>query len=74
MPQMRGDTLGQWLRQRTPDAKVLYFTGYADRLFEDRKTLLQLEAFIEKPVTVTGLLKAVSLLLLGHTHGPDIEP
>jgi len=70
MPQMCGDELGRQLRQRDADVKVLYFTGYIDRLFEDRQTLWEHEAFIEKPVTVTGLLEAVSLLLFGHTHGP----
>jgi two-component system cell cycle sensor histidine kinase/response regulator CckA len=70
MPQMRGDELGRQLRQRDPDVKVLYFTGYSDRLFEDRKTLWQHEAFIEKPVTVKGLVEAVSLLMFGHINGP----
>jgi two-component system cell cycle sensor histidine kinase/response regulator CckA len=70
MPQMRGDQLARQLRQRDPDVKVLYFTGYSDRLFEERKTLCQHEAFIEKPVTVNGLLEAVSLLLFGQTDGP----
>ncbi len=70
MPQMRGDELGRRLRQRDPDVKVLYFTGYSDRLFEDRKALWEHEAFLEKPVTVDGLLEAVSLLLFGHTDGP----
>jgi two-component system cell cycle sensor histidine kinase/response regulator CckA len=70
MPQMRGDELGRRLRQRDPDVKVLYFTGYADRLFEERPTLWQHEAFLEKAVTVEGLREAVSMLLFGHTHGP----
>ena len=70
MPQMRGDELGRRLRQRDPDAKILYLTGYSDRLFEDRQTLWEHEAFIEKPVTTKGLLEAVSLLLFGHTDGP----
>jgi CheY-like chemotaxis protein len=70
MPQMRGDELARQLRQRDLDTKVLYFTGYSDRLFEDRPTLWQNEAFIEKPVTVNELLEAVSLLLFGHTDGP----
>jgi two-component system cell cycle sensor histidine kinase/response regulator CckA len=69
MPQMSGDELGRRLRQRDPDAKVLYFTGYSDRLFDDQKTLSEHEAFIEKPVTVKGLLEAVSLMLFGHTQG-----
>ena len=65
MPRMRGDELGRQLRQRDPDVKVLYFTGYSDQLFEDRQTLWEHEAFVEKPVTVTGLLEAVSMLLFG---------
>jgi CheY-like chemotaxis protein len=70
MPEMRGDELARQLRQRDLDAKVLYFTGYSDRLFEERKTLWANEAFIEKPVSVSELLEAVSLLLFGHTDGP----
>jgi two-component system cell cycle sensor histidine kinase/response regulator CckA len=70
MPQMRGDELGRRLRQRDPDVKVLYLTGYSDRLFEERNVLWEHEAFVEKPVSVKGLLEAVSLLLLGHPHGP----
>jgi two-component system, cell cycle sensor histidine kinase and response regulator CckA len=69
MPQMRGDELGRLLRRREPDVKVLYFTGYSDRLFEDRKTLWEHEAFIEKPVALQGLLEAVSMLLFGHING-----
>ena len=70
MPQVRGDGLARHLRQMDPNAKVLSFTGDSDRLFEDRNTLGAHEAFIEKPVTVKGLLEAVSLLLFGHPHGP----
>ena len=70
MPQMRGDELSRQLRQRDPDVKVLYFTGYSDRLFEDRTTLWEHEAFLEKPVTINGLLEALSLLLSTDTDGP----
>jgi len=73
MPQMRGDELGRQLRQRDPDVKVLYFTGYADRLFDERTLLWEHEAFLEKPVTVRGLLEAVSLLTFGHIQGPGSE-
>ena len=69
MPQMRGDELARQLRQRDPDAKVLYFTGYSDRLFAERKVLWENEAFIEKPVAVKGLLEALSMIAFGHTHG-----
>ena len=49
--------------------------GYSDRLFKEKITLWEHEAFVDKkPVSVTGLLEAVSLLLFGHTHGPETEP
>jgi two-component system, cell cycle sensor histidine kinase and response regulator CckA len=74
MPAMQGDELARRIRQADPDAKVLYFTGYSDRLFEDRTVLWQDEAFLEKPATVKGLREAVSLILLGHNDGPETEP
>ena len=71
MPGMRGDELARRLRQRDHDVKVLYFTGFSDRLFKERSVLWEGEAFLEKPVPRNGLLEAVSLLLFGHTHGPE---
>jgi two-component system cell cycle sensor histidine kinase/response regulator CckA len=70
MPQMSGDELARQLRRADPDAKVLYFTGYSDRLFKEKLTLWEHEAFVDKPVTILGLLEAVSLLLFGHIRGP----
>jgi two-component system cell cycle sensor histidine kinase/response regulator CckA len=69
MPIKTGDELARELRRMEPDAKILYFTGYPDRLFAEKATLWANEAFVEKPVTVAGLLEAVSLLLFGHVHG-----
>lgn len=66
MPQMTGDELARQVRADTPDMKVLYLTGYSDRLFKEKITLWEDEAFLEKPCSVTGLLEAVSLLLCGH--------
>jgi CheY-like chemotaxis protein len=66
MPSMRGDELARRLRQTDPSLKVLYLTGYSDRLFDERTVLWEAEAFLDKPVTVQGLLEAVSLLLVGH--------
>jgi len=71
MPKMSGDELARQLRSADPDAKVLYFTGYSDRLFHEKSRLWEHEAFLEKPVTPTGLLEAVSLALFGHINGPD---
>ena len=65
MPGMDGDALAARLRQREPDLKVLYLTGYADQLFSERGSLWRDEAFLEKPCTVNGLLEAVSMILSG---------
>ena len=66
MPQMQGDELARQLRQREPSLKVLYLTGYSDRLFKDKITLWEDEAFLDKPCSVKGLLQAVALLLYGR--------
>ncbi|HZR25456.1 MAG TPA: response regulator [Vicinamibacterales bacterium] len=70
MPEMQGDELARRLRQREPQLKVLYLTGYSDRLFKDKITLWQDEAFLDKPCGAKGLLEAVSLLLFGRVDLP----
>ena len=70
MPHMMGNDLARRLRARDPDMKALYFTGYSDRLFQEKSMLWENEAFLEKPVPIDGLLEAVSLLLFGHMRGP----
>ena len=66
MPQMTGDELARRLRQNQPSLKVLYLTGFSDRLFKEEATLWQDEAFLEKPCSVKGLMEAVALLLFGR--------
>lgn len=68
MPNMLGDELARRLRQNEPDLKVLYLTGYSDRLFKEKVTLWEAEAFLDKPCSVTGLRQAVSLLLYGRVE------
>ena len=70
MPEMSGDEVARELRVTNPDVKILYFTGYSDQLFKRKAALWENEAFIDKPVTIRGLLEAVSLLLFGHMYGP----
>jgi len=70
MPEMQGDELARRLRQQEPALKVLYLTGYSDRLFKDKITLWEDEAFLDKPCSVKGLLQAVSLLLFGRVEQP----
>lgn len=66
MPQMTGDELARRLRQSDAGLKVLYLTGYADRLFKEKVVLWEDEAYLDKPCGVKGLLEAVSLLLFGR--------
>ncbi len=65
MPQMSGDELARRLRQSEPSIKVLYLTGYSDKLFKEKVTLWEEEAFLDKPCSVKGLQQAVSLLTFG---------
>ncbi len=65
MPVMTGDELARHLRQRQPDLQVLYMSAFSDYLFLAHPQLWEGEAFLDKPMTETGLLEAVSLLLFG---------
>lgn len=69
MPGMRGDELAAKMRRQSPDLKVLYLTGYADLLFNDRAMLWQGETYLDKPCSVKGLLEAVNMALYGHLLG-----
>lgn len=66
MPQMTGDELARRLRLNEPKLKILYLTGYSDRLFKDKVTLWEDEAFLDKPCNMKSLMEAVSLLLVGR--------
>ena len=72
MPGITGDELARQLRQADRGLKVLYLTGYSDRLFKEKAALWADEAFLEKPFTVKGLREAVSLLMFGH-FAPEAE-
>jgi two-component system cell cycle sensor histidine kinase/response regulator CckA len=59
MPEMDGPTLLRELRQRRPDLKVIFVSGYAEDAF--RKNLPEGEqfAFLPKPFTLKQLIEAV---------------
>ena len=63
MPGMTGHDFSRWLRQRHPQVKMLYLTGYLDPMYGDRNGLWEDEGYLDKPCSVRGLLQAVSLLL-----------
>jgi CheY-like chemotaxis protein len=74
MPEMPGHELARQMRHRHPDAKVLYFTGAADSLLQERNALGTNDAVLEKPTSVAVLRETVSQLLFEHTHGPKWHP
>lgn len=74
MPQMSGEELARRLIAGRENLKVLYLTGFSDRLFKEKATLWQDEAYLDKPCSVKGLLEAVSLLLFGRVALTDDKP
>jgi two-component system, cell cycle sensor histidine kinase and response regulator CckA len=70
MPRMAGDELSRRLRESWPQLKVLYLTGFSDRLFKERVTLWEDEAYLDKPCSIKALQQAVSLLLFGSPEAP----
>jgi two-component system cell cycle sensor histidine kinase/response regulator CckA len=66
MPGMEGHELSRLLRAAHPNLKVLYLTGHADRLFEAKRQMWALEAYLDKPFTPESLREAVALLLVGR--------
>lgn len=68
MPAMTGPELADRLRQRLPNLRVLYQTGFSDQLFEGREELSEGEAFLEKPFSATGLREAARLVLFDQLN------
>ena len=65
MPEMKGRELADRARERYPDLRVLYQTGFSDMLFENRSELEENSAFLEKPFTARGLREATRFILFG---------
>lgn len=63
MPDLGGEEMARRIRRDRPSIKVLYVTGHIDELMDERSTLWEGEAFLDKPFTAKALLEAVSLLL-----------
>ncbi len=63
MPEMDGPTMLGHLRQRNPDTRIIFVSGYAEEAF--RKNLPEGEAFhfLPKPFTMKQLIEAVKLAM-----------
>jgi len=66
MPDVTGDEMARRIRALRPDLKILFVTGFSDRLFANQPVLWADQAYLDKPFTQRGLLEAVSLLLNGR--------
>ncbi len=70
MPGMTGRMLSRRLLETNPGMKVLYVTGHSDALFDAAVLLDDHEAFLEKPITLSGAREAASLRLFGTLKAP----
>jgi two-component system cell cycle sensor histidine kinase/response regulator CckA len=59
MPEMDGPTLLKELRQRNPDLKIIFVSGYAEDAFEKNLPEGGQFAFLPKPFTLKQLVAAV---------------
>lgn len=66
MPEMEGHELARRFRAQNPDLKVLYLTGYADRLFDAKDQMWESEAYLDKPFTRDGLRQAIAQVVFGR--------
>jgi len=73
MPGMEGHELSRRLRAANPNLRVLYLTGFSDRLFDAKQQMWDLEAYLDKPFTAESLRQAVALLVTGRLsfESPD---
>jgi two-component system cell cycle sensor histidine kinase/response regulator CckA len=59
MPEMDGPTLLKAMRERNPEIKIIFVSGYAEDAFEKSLPENQQFAFLPKPFTLSQLVAAV---------------
>jgi len=62
MPRMQGPELARRLRAIHPGVRVLYITGYTERVIEDQERSTA-ATVLQKPFTPSGLLRSVREIL-----------
>lgn len=70
MPLMKGTEVYRRVRAVHPEAKVLYVSGYTERVIAERGSLAEGENFLEKPFTIDGLVSKIEEIL---APGPTRE-
>ena len=71
MPEMNGAELARRLRQEMSELKVLYMSGFCDRIVDNEARLSGRDAFLEKPYSIKALEQAVSMLVYGDLRPPS---
>ena len=64
MPEMDGPTLLKELRQRDPDVKIIFVSGYAEEAFSKNLPSQEQYAFLAKPFTLKQLVAEVKKTLV----------
>jgi two-component system cell cycle sensor histidine kinase/response regulator CckA len=64
MPEMDGPTLLKELRQRDPDVKIIFVSGYAEEAFSRNLPSQEQYAFLAKPFTLKQLVAEVKKTLV----------
>ncbi len=59
MPKMDGLELATLLREKYPDVKIIFISGYADKEYLKTAISLQATAYVEKPIQPEELIKAL---------------
>jgi CheY-like chemotaxis protein len=73
MPRVGGAELAQRLRERFPDLKVLFTSGYSYDAIGRAGELQAGTAFLQKPFTPAALARAVRDVLDGRSQPPSGE-
>ena len=63
MPQMSGLELAEKLTEERPGTKVLFMSGYPRDIVEGQGTLPPGAALVQKPCSITELLRQVRLAI-----------
>jgi two-component system NtrC family sensor kinase len=71
MPEMNGVQLARQLRERRPELKILYLSGYSASIIDSRTDMGARDELLSKPFTRAELLHRVRSALDGHvaSHG-----
>jgi two-component system, cell cycle sensor histidine kinase and response regulator CckA len=69
MPEMDGPTLLKAMRDRNPEVKIIFVSGYAEDAFEKSLPENQQFAFLPKPFTLSQLVAAVKETMVPRVRG-----